>query len=208
MSRYKTDQELFWAGTFGDKYQSRNSGKKIIAANYALFSKILSHITVPIGSLIEFGAGTGNNLRAIRDLCPEAQISALEINKKAVSYLKQLRIFEIFQQSLLTYVPKKRYDFVLIKGLLIHINPDALPSVYSTIYKSAKRYICLAEYYNPTPVQITYRGHEARLFKRDFAGEMLDKYPDLELIRYGFCYHGDSIFPQDDITWFLLKKKE
>jgi spore coat polysaccharide biosynthesis protein SpsF len=206
MNLYKTRQESFWAGSFGDKYQSRNIGKKIIASNYALFSKILSNVSVPLTSFIEFGAGTGNNLKVIQDLCPDAQMSALEINKKAVSYLKRLRFFEIFQQSLLTYMPKKKYDFVLSKGLLIHINPDALPSVYNTIYKSAKKYICLVEYYNPKPIQITYRGYKNRLFKRDFAGEMLDRFPDLELIQYGFCYHRDSIFPQDDIAWFLLKK--
>jgi hypothetical protein len=44
------------------------------------------------------------------------------------------------------------------------------------------------------------------LFKRDFAGEMLERYPDLELIDYGFVYKRDNNFPQDDITWFLLKK--
>ena len=55
---------------------------------------------------------------------------------------------------------------------------------------------------------INYRGHENRLFKRDFAGEMLAKYDDLELMDYKFIYHGDHNFPQDDITWFLLKIKD
>jgi spore coat polysaccharide biosynthesis protein SpsF len=55
-------------------------------------------------------------------------------------------------------------------------------------------------------VSISYRGHSDRLFKRDFAGEMLDKYADLSLVDYGFCYKRDKAFPQDDITWFLLQK--
>ena len=42
----------------------------------------------------------------------------------------------------------------------------------------------LAEYYNPTPVSVLYRGHKGKLFKRDFAGEMLDKYNDLNIIDY------------------------
>lgn len=45
------------------------------------------------------------------------------------------------------------------------------------------------------------------LFKRDFAGEMLEKYQDLQLVDYGFVYHGDANFPQDDLTWFLLEKQ-
>ena len=53
---------------------------------------------------------------------------------------------------------------------------------------------------------MAYRGHEGKLFKRDFAGELLDKYPDLKLIDYGFVYHRDTNFPQDDCTWFLLEK--
>ena len=95
----------------------------------------------------------------------------------------------------------------LIKTVLIHINPDYLDRVYELLYTTAKKYIVLAEYYNPSPVSVVYRGNEDRLFKRDFAGEMLDKYGDLELVDYGFAYHRDNQFPQDDITWFLLRKK-
>jgi spore coat polysaccharide biosynthesis protein SpsF len=64
----------------------------------------------------------------------------------------------------------------------------------------------ICEYYNPSPVTINYRGHKDRLFKRDFAGEFMDVYKDVELIDYGFSYRRDQKFPQDDITWFLLKK--
>ena len=35
---------------------------------------------------------------------------------------------------------------------------------------------------------------------------MLDRFPDLRLLDYGFAYHRDPVFPQDDITWFLLEK--
>jgi spore coat polysaccharide biosynthesis protein SpsF len=55
-------------------------------------------------------------------------------------------------------------------------------------------------------VEIPYRGHSGKLFKRDFAGEILDAYSDLNLIDYGFAYHRDNYFKQDDITWFLLEK--
>ena len=72
---------------------------------------------------------------------------------------------------------------------------------------SCGRYLLVAEYYNPSPVTIPYRGHENRLFKRDFAGEILEKYPSMTLIDYGFAYRNDPSFPQDDITWFLLEKK-
>jgi len=37
---------------------------------------------------------------------------------------------------------------------------------------------------------------------------MLEKYQSLELVDYGFSYRRDKNFPQDDITWFLLKKNK
>jgi len=114
---------------------------------------------------------------------------------------------QLYHQSILNFVPEQTFDLVLIKGVLIHINPDKLPQVYDILYQSSQRYICISEYYNPSPVTIPYRGHSDKLFKRDFAGEMLDRYSDLQLVDYGFNYHRDLHFPQDDTTWFLLEKR-
>lgn len=97
-------------------------------------------------------------------------------------------------------------DLSLIKGVLIHIDPEYLPQVYEQLYRCSNKYIMLCEYFNPSPVTIRYRGHENKLFKRDFCGELLDKYPNLTLVDYGFAYHRDPSFPQDNANWFLLEK--
>ena len=99
-----------------------------------------------------------------------------------------------------------QWDLVLVKGVLIHINPGSLPEVYQNIINSCGRYLLIAEYYNPFPVSVDYRGHSDRLFKRDFAGDIMAKFPQFELLDYGFAYHNDPNFPQDDITWFLMEK--
>jgi len=78
--------------------------------------------------------------------------------------------------------------------------------VYQKLYSSTNKYILICEYYNPKPDVVKYRGHTDRLFRRDFAGEMLDKFNDLSLLDYGFVYHRDPAFPQDDFSWFLLDK--
>jgi spore coat polysaccharide biosynthesis protein SpsF len=75
------------------------------------------------------------------------------------------------------------------------------------MYAASRKYICLIEYYNPTPVEVPYRGNREKLFKRDFAGEMLDTYPGLRLSAYGFQYHRDVTFPADDVNWFLMERR-
>lgn len=203
---YKTDQEEFWAESFGDEYIHRNKSPEYLASNLNFFSRTFHQIGRP-DSLIEFGANIGMNLKAIKALFPSIRLSAVEINEKAASELaKTIGKEAVHRTSILDFKAIQQYDVSLIKGVLIHINPEVLDNVYEKLYESSKRYILICEYYNPSPVAINYRGHKDRLFKRDFAGEMLDKYSDLELVDYGFVYRRDIAFPQDDITWFLLKK--
>ena len=202
----KTEQEKFWEGEFGDEYTGRNKGDKLLAANTSFFSKVFSN-TGNINSILEFGCNIGMNLKAIRTLLPESSLSGIEINHKAVEELNEWDgKAQIFEGSIIDIELDSKFDLTLIKGVLIHINPDRLDDVYTRLYNFSDKYICIAEYYNPSPVTISYRGHENRLFKRDFAGELMSKYPDLELVDYGFLYHKDPLFPQDDITWFLMKK--
>jgi spore coat polysaccharide biosynthesis protein SpsF len=113
----------------------------------------------------------------------------------------------IFEGSILDFNPKKVFDLTLISGVLIHINPDELVNVYDKLVASSSKYLLVAEYYNPSPVTVPYRGHMDKLFKRDFAGEIMDRHPIMKLIDYGFAYRKDPNFPKDDITWFLMEKK-
>lgn len=205
MSRYKTEQEAFWAGEFGDAYIGRNADERLLAANVALFSRALSRAGRP-GSCIEFGANIGMNLRALRLLLPGMEQHAIEINAAAVAALKDfLPPQNVHHASILEFAPRRRWDLVLIKGVLIHIEPASLPLVYERLHQATGRHLLICEYYSPTPVSIPYRGHANRLFKRDFCGEMLDRYGDLRLVDYGFAYRRDPNFPQDDLTWFLLE---
>ncbi|MGE6195547.1 pseudaminic acid biosynthesis-associated methylase [Aeromonas media] len=205
--KYTTEQEAFWQGNFGNEYVNRNTGSSLVAANTAFFSKVLPR-TQKIQRVLELGSNIGLNLIALRQLLPEAQLSAVEINEKAASQLQvNLPEIDLHLNSILEFQPNATWDLVFIKGVLIHINPDKLPMVYELMYQASSRYLLVAEYYNPKPVEISYRGHEGKLFKRDFAGEILDKYPDLVLLDYGFTYHRDMNFPQDDVTWFLMEKR-
>ncbi len=204
---HTTDQEAFWAGDFGNEYTDRNRGKHLIAANVSLFSRILAK-TLPIRTVLELGSNIGLNLMALRYLLPDARFSAVEINENAALELSSnLPDVELYVNSILEFQPTTTYDLVFTKGVLIHVNPDRLPLVYDLMYRASSRYVLVCEYYNPRPTEIPYRGHMGKLFKRDFAGEILDTFFDLHLVDYGFVYHRDLKFPQDDITWFLLEKR-
>jgi pseudaminic acid biosynthesis-associated methylase len=205
MDNYATEQEAFWAGEFGNEYSDRNIGAGWIAANTALFAKIIDR-TRGVKSVIEFGANIGLNLRAIDMLIADADLTAVEINNQAADDLRKWSRCSVHEQSILDFMPDREWDLTLIKGVLIHINPEELERVYDHLYNSSSKYVCVVEYFNPSPVALPYRGHEDRLFKRDFAGEIMDRFADLELVDYGFCYRRDPNFPQDDVTWFLMKK--
>lgn len=206
MGDYSTEQEQFWAGEFGTDYISRNQGDELLASNLDFFAKALRN-THGVKSCIEFGANIGMNLKALRLLHPSQEQYAIEINTDAAKQLGQVIPSEnIHHTSILKFQPDRVWDLVLIKGVLIHINPDMLPQVYDKLVTAAGRYLFVAEYYNPAPVTIPYRGHTDRLFKRDFAGEIMDRYPQMKLVDYGFAYRRDPNFPQDDITWFLMEK--
>ncbi len=201
---FKTKQEQFWAGVFGDEYIERNRRETTIASNIMFFSKVLKRAEA-IQSAIEFGANIGFNLLALKQLNPSINLTGVDLNQKAFCALDQIVGVKAYHASIVDFILPQKYDLAFVKGVLIHISPDMLSDVYDQLYNASKKYILIAEYYNPVPVEVEYRGHKGKLFKRDFAGEIMERYNDLSLVDYGFVYHRD-FFPQDDLTWFLLKK--
>lgn len=207
---FKTEQEAFWGGEFGNQYIDRNNSDEIVESCKVFFEDVFRNISKDeINSIIEFGANVGMNLKGIKQILPNLDCSAVEINHRAATLLKNDPAFNgsiaVYEESILDYTPTREFDFVLIKGVLIHINPDELDQVYQRLYDASKKYICIAEYYSTTPVSLPYRGYSDRLFKRDFAGEFLDRYSNVRLVDYKFVWRRDDPL-QDDITWFLLKK--
>ena len=100
---YKTEQEAFWAGEFGDEYLKRNDGALAVASNLAFFGQALKRCTSPIQSMMEFGANIGLNQKALQLLLPEASQYAIEINPKAAARLGEVIPPHIFQTSILDF---------------------------------------------------------------------------------------------------------
>jgi spore coat polysaccharide biosynthesis protein SpsF len=199
------EQELFWKGEFGDEYVDRNQGLEFVAAKIDMFSKALN-VTGKINSIIELGANRGLNADALKLILPESSYVGVEIGDKAFSFLeKNPNVDECHHASIHEFSTDNKYDLAMIAGVMIHLNPNTLPDVYRLLADLSSRYVLISEYYNPTPVEIKYRGHTGKLFKRDFAKEFMDE-TGYNLVDYGFVYRNDPKFRHDDMTWFLLEK--
>ena len=203
---YNSPQEEFWAGEFGNSYIGRNESVDLLASNIALFAQIFSSMGKVPSSILELGANIGMNVRAIQKLSPSAEITGIEINEQASKILEETGC-TVIKSSIKECEILGKFGLVFSKGVLIHLQPEQLNETYKKMYNWSNRFILIAEYYNPSPIAIPYRGSSDRLFKRDFAGEFLDLFPTVLLRDYGFAYHRGT-YPQDDINWFLLEKIE
>ena len=201
---FKTEQERFWAGQFGLNYIDRNNSESLLYSKVAMWAKMLQSAS-NVASARELGCNIGLNLVALRRLQPALKLSGYEINGEAAKQASEFDVAEITQGSILEEIKDEKVDLTFTVGVLIHINPCYLENVYRNLVNGSNRYVLVAEYYNPVPTKITYRGHEDKLFKRDFAGDLIDKF-GLRLVDYGFIYKRDNWAPQDDTTWFLLEK--
>ena len=201
--KYKTLQEKFWAENFGNKYIKRNifSKDRSQTIGYALRKNNLKII-----SALELGCNVGYNLDALKKIFKKIKLYGVEINELAFNIVNKK--YNCFNKSILDFKSKKKYDLVFTAGVLIHQNPKYLNKIYKKIYSLSKKYIYIQEYFSPDPVVVKYRNHKDKLFKRDFAKDLIDLFPDLKLIDYGFYWKEDPKLKGncDNSNWFLFKK--
>lgn len=205
---YKTEQEAFWAGDFGAGYIERNGiSPRRLACTTNLWSAILQRVLAKPASVLELGTNIGANMHVLNMLLPEAKLSGVEINHIAAETLRQWGKAEVYETSILDFSPTQTWEMVFTSGVLVHIAPEYLSQIYELMHKASSKYICMVEYYNPTPDEVVYRGHAGKLYRRDFAGDIMAMFPDLTLRGYGFVYKNDPVFPLGDPTWFIMEKR-
>ena len=198
--------EKVWSGKFGNQYIDRNKNEELLKSKTIFFKKIIKN-KYKIKNAIEFGCNIGLNFQAIKNINNKINHHGVEINKQAVDILKKKKICKVYHSSIFDFETKNKFDLTFTKGVLIHVPPKFLKQSYQKLYNYTNKYILIAEYYNPIPKTIKYRGHNKILYKRDFAKDLMELYEDLQLIDYGFVYRNDPTYPLDDINWFLFKKK-
>ena len=91
---YLTEQENFWAGSFGDDYISRNESGALLYSKVAMWSQMLKSAN-RVTSIKELGCNIGLNLKALHHLNPSYDLSGVEINEIAAHQAKELGIGSI-----------------------------------------------------------------------------------------------------------------
>ncbi|HIF20618.1 MAG TPA: methyltransferase domain-containing protein [Gemmatimonadetes bacterium] len=203
-------QERIWRGEFGDAYVDRNAGPSPhLAALTENWARILRATRgAPPTSILEVGANVGLNLRALRRLT-DAKLFALEPNAKALAALLAEGLVppENALDGLCSSIelPDRSVDLVFTSGVLIHIHPDDLPASCDSIHRVSRRYVVCIEYFSDKPEEVPYRKQTEALFKRDFGGYYLDRFPDLRVLDYGFAWK--RLTGLDNLTWWLFEKQ-
>ena len=201
--KFKTTQEKFWAEKFGNKYLNRNlqSKNRLKTIGHALKKNDLK-----IFSALELGCNIGYNLDALKKIFKDIELYGVEINNLAYQLANKKYI--CFNESILNFKTNKKFDLVFTAGVLIHQDPKYLKKIYNKMYNFSKKYIYISEYFNPEPITLKYRNHKDKLFKRDFAKDLIKYHPDLKLVDYGFFWKEDPKLKGncDNSNWFLFKK--
>ena len=198
------EQLAHWKGQEGDSYIERN-GEELLPAYTSMWSRILQR-TPGVSSVLEVGANVGINLKAIKNLRPEIERHAIEPNKEARKRLVEDGV-TVYPYAAEHVWDMWTCDLVFTRGVLIHINPNVLPYVYKNMFNHTSRYMVVAEYFAPKREMIPYRGLLNRLWRADYAGEIMERYPEMKLVDYFFIYKRDPVAPQDNITVFIMEKK-
>ena len=127
--KYRTKQEFFWKGKFGDQYLKRSNAKSLLVAHKEFFKKTLGKAN-KINSIIEFGSNTGINLVVLKKILKLKKITAVEINKKSCIKLAKINNVEVINESILNFISYKKYDLVMSIALLMHINPKKFATIF------------------------------------------------------------------------------
>jgi spore coat polysaccharide biosynthesis protein SpsF len=195
-----------WAAQFGKDYTERNTTDALLRENVAFYGERFRRMPDRPRTVLELGCNSGMNIAALRMLDEQIEATAVEVNATAAALARQ-HAKTVHNVPISQFQTDQQFDLVLCRGILIHLPPDELEHAYRVIAQAARRYVLLAEYYNPSPTEIPYRGNAGMMWKRDFAGELMAISPDLRLIDYGFVYKADPFYKNwSDVTWFLFQR--
>jgi pseudaminic acid biosynthesis-associated methylase len=153
-----------------------------------VFKKIFSNIDKN-AKILELGCNVGLKLSILQKL-GFTNLTGVEINEKAFKIAKKNYPNIKFHNSSIEEFNSngEQFDLVYTSGVLIHINPKALPEIIKKIISLSKEYIFDSEYYSDKLVEVNYRGHEETLWKQNFPQLFLNQDSKLKIIKQEKIY--------------------
>lgn len=189
----------FWKGDFGNSYTNRN---KFRWQDRQLFWSDLL-LKTGVRSIGEVGANVGYNLSAIKHCLygGEVQIHGCEINELAYERAYHCGFRVDLEDGLewLKHFKGGILEMVFTSGVLIHIPPEDLKAMMTSIVEASSHYVLAIEYEAEEETEVEYRGHKGKLWKRPYGKLYQDL--GLKLVETGEAGQGF-----DRCTFWLLKK--
>jgi len=176
-----SDTKALWAGTFGDEYTDRNR------VDWEKRMPFWQHIVDLTGarSFLDVGCNAGWNMRALRKIDPDYEMSGIDINRRALEQALRdgLDVHELPADELVKEFGTGAAELVVTSGVLIHVPPDDLPRTMAAILDVSQRWVLAIEYQAPETKEVEYRGSLGRLWKADFGQLYMDR--GLSLVETG-----------------------
>jgi pseudaminic acid biosynthesis-associated methylase len=162
--------------------------------------------SIELGRVLEVGCNLGANLRWLAELLPPHQVYGVDINHSALAEVRRTipTVNTVWAKALELPFRDRYFDLVYTTGVLIHQPPNAIEDVMREIVRCSNRYVLAGEYYAENLTEVPYRGQEGSLYKMDFGGRYLEKFPELTLVKKGFLPRGSG---WDDLTFWLLERR-
>lgn len=182
-----------WRGAFGKEYTDRNAlspeqMENLYLTNYgfdrtSMNQRFLSGLDRSL-RVLEVGANVGNQLRCLQHMGFTA-LYGIELQEYAVEMAKRnTRGINLITASA-SDIPFKDgfFDLVFTSGVLIHISPMEIGTALAEIHRCTRKYIWGFEYFAENYTEVNYRGHDALLWKTNFAKLYLETFHDLRLVK-------------------------
>lgn len=153
----------FWRGEFGTEYTGRNQIDP--ASRVPFWQKILG--ATHAQSILEIGCNNGTNLRAIRTINPDITLQGVDVNQAALAEAADYGL-PVTEMEASEIGSLGKFDLVFTAGVLIHVSSNQLAAVMDAIISASNQHVLAVEYADETEVEVPYRGHEGKLWRRPF----------------------------------------
>lgn len=193
--------ESIWSGEFGDEYTQRNAS--VVQHRKDFWHDLLEKY--PARRVLEVGCNLGGNLKWISQKNEPQETYGIDINQTALNEVHKTLPGVNALKAVARNLPfrDRWFDMTFTMGVLIHQPESTLPLVMSEIVRCSNEYIFCGEYASKETQEVSYRGHEGALFRRDYGGLYQELFPELKPVADGFLSKEQG---WDDVTWWLFKR--